>query len=147
MFKLPFVFISTSRLKKLQRAQILAEEKLAEQLAWLKMQRDLASSALHSMVEGVLAVDQEGKIILANLALEKMFAVTEPEILGRTVREGLRNNEITDVVAEVLRSCAAVTKQIDIVVPMEKSFVAHAAPINQQQGILSGVVCVLHDVT
>jgi len=146
LFKLPLIIISSSQLEKLRKKQSVVEE-LTRQLDLLKVQRDMASQAFHSMVEGVFAVDSEGKIILANLAMEEMFKLAEPEILGRTAREILRNNEITDVVVGVLAKRVPVTKEIDIVVPMEKNFIAHAAPILGQNNELAGVVCVLHDIT
>jgi len=108
----------------------------------IEAQRGLAGAVLKSMTEGVLAVDEQRQITLANLAIENLFSVTEPEILGKTVRLGIRNNEIADLVEEVLRSGRAIEREIDIIVPIEKSFVALASPIRE-----GGAVCVLHDIT
>lgn len=108
----------------------------------IEAQRGLAGAVLRSMTEGVLAVDEQRQITLANLAVENLFSVTEPEILGKTVRLGIRNNEIADLVEEVLKSGHTIEREIDIVVPIEKSFVALASPIRE-----GGAVCVLHDIT
>jgi len=95
------------------------------------------------MAEGVLAVDKNSKIILANPAIEKMFSVTEPEILGKTVREAIRNNEIADLVLEAKTAANPIEKEFETIVPFEGTFIARAGQMEEQ----SGVVCVLHDIT
>ncbi len=104
----------------------------------------LAEVVLKSMDEGVLVTDDQGKIVLANVALERLFSVTEPEIMGKTIRLGLRNNEIADLVVEVAKTGKAVEREINIIFPVEKDFLALASPVQREGG---GVVCVLHDVT
>lgn len=137
MFKFPFSLISSQKIKDLQEAESRARAQLLEQ-------RGLAGVVLKSMTEGVLVVDGRGQIILANLAIEHLFGVTEPEIMGQSIRLGIRNNEIADLVEEVARNIRSVEKEINITFPVEKSFLALASPVREREG---GVVCVLHDIT
>jgi two-component system phosphate regulon sensor histidine kinase PhoR len=104
----------------------------------------LAEVVLKSMAEGVLVTDGGGRIVLANLAVERLFSVTEPEIVGKTIRLGIRNNEIADLVAEVMKTGKVVEREINIIFPVEADFLALASPVQREGG---GVVCVLHDVT
>ncbi|MBI5699972.1 PAS domain-containing protein [Candidatus Saganbacteria bacterium] len=104
----------------------------------------LAEVVLKSMAEGVLVTDEDGKIVLANLAVERVFSVTEPEIKGKTIRLAIRNNEIADLAAEVIKTKKTVEREISIIFPVEADFLALASPVQREGG---GVVCVLHDIT
>lgn len=135
---------------KISRLQAVLEQmrqRLSEDFQKLTAERGRMAVILSSMAEGVLAVDQNAKIILANPAIEKMFGVIEPEIIGRTVREGIRNNEITDLVEEALRANQSIEREINIVTPIEGAFVAHTSPIQNKGSGGFGVVCVLYNVT
>lgn len=102
---------------------------------------------LSNMSEGVLAIDKNGKVILANPAIEKMFGVIEPEILGRTVRESIRNNEITGLFEQALKERKIFKGEINIVVPIEAIFLAQVSPIFDNEKQLFGAVGVLHDIS
>lgn len=118
-------------------------EEQQQKIQELKATRSLAEAALSSMNEGVLAVDQNGSVILANPMIEKLFSLTEPEVLGKSVRSALRNNDIPDLIEEVARAGKPREKELNLIIPIEGDFLAMASPI--QAG--GGVVCVLHDIT
>ncbi|MBU0671877.1 MAG: cell wall metabolism sensor histidine kinase WalK [Candidatus Margulisbacteria bacterium] len=145
----PQVVVRRSRFEvgKLEEAVEQMSQRLSDTFQKLSAQRSQISAVLSSMSEGVLAADQNGKIILANPAIERMFGIIEPEIVGKTVREGIRNNKIADLVEESLASNGPVEKEIDIVIPVESTFAAHAGPIRTNEGEILGVVCVLHNIT
>jgi len=139
LFKLPFSLISSDRLSEIKEAEDRAQKKISQ----LEAQRGLAETVLRSMTDGVLAVDEGGRVILANLAVESLFGVTEPEVLGKTVRMAIRNNEIADLIEEVARTSQTIEKEISIIVPIERTFIALASPLRGG----GGAVCVLHDIT
>jgi len=133
-----FKFISSSEIHKLKEATRTAEQKIRA----LDIQRSMAETILWHMAEGVLAVDGHGKIISINPAIEKIFDVSEPAMLGKTAREALRNNEIADIIEYALKNAAPLQKEIDIILPIRGSFIIYVSPLEQ-----GGVICVLHDVT
>jgi len=147
LLKFPISIISSAKLEELKESAKKAEQKASELFSLLDSQRGLAETVLKSMTEGVLAVDQNGRIILANPAIEKMFNRIEPEILGKTIREGLLNNEIADLIDEAVKLDKTVSREIKIVFPVEGSFMAIANPMRKGTGERAGVVCVLHDIT
>ncbi|MFA4967528.1 MAG: ATP-binding protein [Candidatus Margulisiibacteriota bacterium] len=147
MFKLPFLFISRDRLDQLKEAAKNSEEKVKEAFAFLASQRGLAGAILRSLTEGVLAVDEKGEIILANLAMERMFNVIEPEIIGKTVRSAIRNNEITDLMEESVKTSRTIEKELNMLFPVEGYFIALSSPIKDETGKILGAVCVIHDIT
>jgi two-component system, OmpR family, phosphate regulon sensor histidine kinase PhoR len=113
----------------------------------LSTSQDQKNAILSSMIEGVLAVDGQGRVMFANPSIEKMFNVLEPEILNRPVREVIRNNEIADLIEEVSRSNRIIQKEIEVVTPIEGIFMAHANPITRDNKTSEGVLCVLYDIS
>ena len=99
------------------------------------------------MVECVIAVDPNWKVIAVNPAFERLFNILEPEILNRPIREAIRNNEIVDLIEEASVNNRAVHKEIHIVLPFEGLFMAHANPIHGDENSAAGAVCVLYDMT
>lgn len=129
------------QLGRLEGAVETAGKDLAEKIKKLSADRRQATAILSSMAEGVLATDQGGRIILANPAIEKMFEVIEPEIVGKTVREAIFNNEIADLFEEAARGGRPVEKEIETITPVAGTFLAHASPMSG-----AGVVCVIFDI-
>jgi two-component system phosphate regulon sensor histidine kinase PhoR len=121
--------------------------KLHEMFTGLSAERKRISAILSSMSEGVFAVDRWGRVILANPAIERTFGIIEFDILGKTVREAILNNEIADIVEDARRGLKGIVKEISISVPIGRSFIAEAAPIKDENGVFQGVVCVLRDMT
>ncbi|KAF0133054.1 MAG: two-component system OmpR family phosphate regulon sensor histidine kinase PhoR [Candidatus Saganbacteria bacterium] len=147
MFKFPFTIISTSKYEEIKMALRAFDEKAKEISALLEAQRGIAGVVLGGMAEGVLAVDQLGRIIIANPAIEKMFGIIEPEIIGKTIREGIRNNEIAELIEESRKSGTSIYKEINIITPFQADFAATACPIRSHEKEIIGVVCVLHDIS
>ena len=56
-------------------------------------ERNKLSVALGEIVDGVFAVDREGRIILFNPALERMLQIGEDEVLGKNANEVIFANE------------------------------------------------------
>jgi len=122
-------------------------KKLAKSFQKLSNERTQISTIVSSMAEGVLAVDINNKIILANPVIEKIFSVVVPEILTKNVREVIRNNEISDLLVDVLQAGHLVNRELKIILPVERIFLAQASPILTHDGKIQGAVCVLYDVT
>lgn len=112
----------------------------------IKQQRS-SGAVFSGMKEGVIVLDNEGKILSANPAVEKIFGVAGEEISGRTVLEALRNNEIAGVTNRSLKLEKEIEEEIDIMTPVEASFSVYAGPIRDKDGNILGGICVLHDIT
>jgi two-component system phosphate regulon sensor histidine kinase PhoR len=138
---------SRFEIRKLEEAVEMMSQRLAEMFAALAAERGQVSAILASMTEGVLAVDKNNEIILVNPIMERMFGVIEPEILGKTVRMSIRNNEIADLIEEASQKSEILEKEISIITPIDRSFMAHASPLVGADRKMAGVVCVLHDIT
>jgi len=109
--------------------------------------RNQLSAVLTSVIEGVVAIDRNEKIILFNSALQKLFNLTRDKAIGRFFWEVIRNNELNNLLREVMEKKEFREKELTLFFPQgEKIFQVHALPIKGEEGI-SGVVAVLHDIT
>jgi len=143
LFNFPFSFISTAERQSLKQAAAVALKQLEEMRQTLVVQQGMAGEILRNMTDGVLAVDCNQKIVLANPAVEKAFDVLEPDIIGKSAREALRNNAVADLIEGAAKSGRAIHRELELFMPIQGYFWVHAVPL---QGMM-GVVCVLSDVT
>jgi two-component system, OmpR family, phosphate regulon sensor histidine kinase PhoR len=124
-------------------------EELDEKIGTLTRERNEREAVLASMVEGVLAVDADERIIALNDAAAKLAGVTPEEAEGRTVQEVLRNPDLQHVVAQTLSGHQPV--EADIVMRVgadERSLQANGTLLRAGDGDASaGAVVVLNDVT
>jgi sensor histidine kinase regulating citrate/malate metabolism len=71
-------------------SELAARKEMQQKLALDHNQRQAQEEALFdSMVEGVLVLDANGKIQLANSTLEKMMAISG-DVRGKTILEAFR---------------------------------------------------------
>jgi two-component system phosphate regulon sensor histidine kinase PhoR len=104
-------------------------------------------AVLTSMVEGVLVINAEEKVVLANAACARMFGWKPGEWNNRPFWEIMRHRELLDLLKRVLGRGVFENAEISIFMPEEKIIQAQASPVKNEKGRKHGVVCVLHDIT
>lgn len=100
---------------------------------------------LACMAEGVLAVDDDLKVIFCNDAFASAFSARTPVSEGRTLYEVVREPTLRDILSRVLRTGKAETDRFQLPTAGNKWFEARALPLNSEAK--RAVVIVLHDVT
>lgn len=63
------------------------EAQLAQRLLHIEQERERDQALLQSIDNGVVAMDQKGKVLLVNDAAERMFGCTEAELMGKNFAE------------------------------------------------------------
>jgi two-component system phosphate regulon sensor histidine kinase PhoR len=124
-------------------------EELDDKIGTLTRERNEMEAVLASMVEGVLAVDADERIIALNAAAASLAGVSPEEAEGHSVQEVLRNPDLQRVVAQTLSGQEPV--ETDIVMRVgaeERSLQANGTLLRAGDGEASaGAVVVLNDVT
>lgn len=100
---------------------------------------------LSSMVEGVVALDSEGRVLFLNDAVEKLFQVRKLESRGKPLLEVLRHSALQNLTAETGASNQPQVQEIQLFLPQETCFQVHAVPAAFSNG--RGTLIVLHDIT
>ena len=99
---------------------------------------------LEAMVEGVIAVDAQERILLANGAAIRLLDLKPTGLTGRRLWEAVRLPKFQELVSQALKS--GEQQRIEIDVPRTQSVLA--AVMSRLPGTdSSGAVLVLHDVT
>lgn len=108
-------------------------------------------AVLASMTSGVIFVDREGYVDLANPAAEKFLSLTlgmsgngDRRLLYSAV---IKHPDLSDAIGDVLEGGRLVEREIRITCPREVVLRAVISPIRDLEGELSGAVAVLHDIT
>ena len=125
-------------------------EELDQQIGTLTRERNEREAVLSSMVEGVLAVDPDERIIAVNAAAAGLIDVEPTAAEGRTIQEVLRNPDLQRVVAQTLSGHEPVEADIVLRVGSEdRNLQANGTLLRAGDDDQSpvGAVVVLNDVT
>lgn len=121
-----------------------AIQDLGRRLTELSRDRARTEAILAGMIEGVLVVDQQGRLQLVNQAAQQMLAVGDGS-LGRLYIEAIRHPDITGQLEAALRGEPVSTREVAITRDLSRTFAARSAPVAANGG--GGAVLVLHEIT
>ncbi|MEI7904059.1 MAG: ATP-binding protein [Candidatus Firestonebacteria bacterium] len=107
---------------------------------------DMTRSMLNSMMEGVIAVGPDFKILFTNKAMAGFFELDESGAEGLTPIEAIRNPVLNNFIKNVFDSKRPQETEIEMVTPVESVFKARAN-IFDFGGGRNGVITVLSDIT
>jgi len=131
----------------LARAMNQTAAQLAEKMASLTRQRDLQNAVFSSMMEGVLAVDSEGRILDLNPAAAQLLALDLEQARGRSIQEIVRNRELQTFIASALAAEKPVQTEIVLYGDTERCLQVHGTALTGSAGDKFGAVIVLTDIT
>ncbi|HTN44585.1 MAG TPA: phosphate regulon sensor histidine kinase PhoR [Nitrospiria bacterium] len=117
---------------------------LETRLAEISEDRARLHAVLSSMVEGVLVLDRERKILLMNAAIARMFGLENSAVLGRPLIEVFRHRPLHQLVQRALESGADQSEEIVMSIPEERVFAVQTS-ISEKGGVAA--VLVFHDVS
>jgi two-component system phosphate regulon sensor histidine kinase PhoR len=138
--------IGTDEVAELGRALDGMAANLAATLTALRAERDLLGVILQSMQEGVLVLDQEGRMLLVNPALRATLGIpAEPE--GRAALELIRNAELPSILERAQTGGGPTTGEIETTGPRPRRLLVHAAPLPTVNGKPQGLLAVFVDVS
>ncbi len=100
----------------------------------------------NSMVEGLLLLDNTGRIQLANRALENLFSVTSA-IYGKTILEAFRNHQLAELAERLQRERHIIEFEFELSQMEPRWFQINASLILDDHGNQNGSVFVFHDLT
>jgi two-component system phosphate regulon sensor histidine kinase PhoR len=112
----------------------------------IETQNQKLAAVLNSMVEGVVVVDKESRIVSVNPTIEKIFGIMKKDAEGKVFLEAIRNNDISEVIDSVLRKKKAASAELTLIYPVSKIFEVNATPIFDN-GDVAGCLAVIHDIT
>jgi two-component system, OmpR family, phosphate regulon sensor histidine kinase PhoR len=119
---------------------------LQQNISEQKRQNSQIQTILNSMVEGVMAIDLERKIISINPAITRIFDISKQNAEGKFFLEVIRNNDMFDVINSVLEKREFISKELTLLWPTQLHFQLSASPLIENN-IIQGCVVVIYDIT
>ena len=98
------------------------------------------------MLEGLLLLDRNRKIYLANRAFKNLFGI-KTELRGKTVMEALRLHELAELVERVEDEGQVFDYELKLPELSERWLQVNAAVISNSAGEREGTILVFHDLT
>jgi two-component system, OmpR family, phosphate regulon sensor histidine kinase PhoR len=100
----------------------------------------------NSMLEGLLLLDRNRKIYLANRAFKNLFGL-KIELRGKTVMEALRVHELAELVERAETEKQVLDYELKLPDLSERWLQVNAAVISNSAGEREGTILVFHDLT
>ncbi|MFH1144790.1 MAG: ATP-binding protein [Candidatus Eisenbacteria bacterium] len=146
-FSRPLTVTPVSEVGGLVQTLNLMAAQLDERIRLITEQRNELSAILAGMVEGVLAVDGEGRVVSANPAAAKMLHIDSERTRGKPIQEVVRNPALQELVARALESAEPVEGEVEFHNEGSIHLKIHGTSFRDPEGVRSGAVLVLNDVT
>ncbi len=136
---------SSGEVSMLARSFNRMSDRLADQFAQLQGDREQLRMILSGMVEGVIALDAEQRILFANERAAELLEFQTRATAGRKFWEVVRRRSLQDVVQRALAEPEPYREELNWNGPAAKSLTVHAARLPGSPP--RGAVLVLHDTT
>lgn len=102
---------------------------------------------LSGMIEGVIAIDRDQRIILLNSAAEVMFDISSDKALGKFHWEVIRHSHLSSLFQEVLETRSPKMEELTLHYGGVRILQVQAAAIPSEEDVHWAVVAVFHDIT
>jgi two-component system phosphate regulon sensor histidine kinase PhoR len=126
-------------------AKEIGEIKVRQQAQALKIQTQ-QEALFNSMIEGLLLLDEDKRIQLANRAFSELFGIAA-DVRGKTVLEVVRQHELAELVEKVAAQKQVLGYEIKLGGLSERVLQINAAGVFDNDGKKQGTILVFHDLT
>ena len=139
-----------TELEDLSRSLSDLHMQLRKRIEEITLEKEYHQTILGGMSEGVLLIDERGRVLLVNDALQKLLSLS-PDVANRTTLEIIRNIDLEQAIQESLSK--GLNKAFEITLPPtgRQTFEVHvvSVPFSSHEGERErkGVIVVFHDIT
>ncbi len=141
-------FFAYKSFKGFRRSSSQLSEKLVDfqgKLRFADEEKERGMAVIESMVEGVVVIDSDQKILLINSVLSQAFDLKRNEIQGRLFWEVFRDPRLNEMIEKSLKSRLPAGLEHSILLS-NSVFQIQVSPVFKGEEFL-GVTAVFHDVT
>jgi len=141
------VFINTGdEIQELGKAINEMTYQLKDKIDQEIKERNSLNSILEGMIEGVMVTDSQGRLIMVNTALKRIFSLTQ-DITGKTPIEVIRNSDLQAAFDSIQKGRESVKKEISLYSgEKEKTLIVQVVALKRNED-LQGAIGVFHDIS
>ncbi|QYR23137.1 HAMP domain-containing protein [Paenibacillus sp. sptzw28] len=121
-------------------------DSLQVQMARIHQNESQLSSVLDNMIDGVVMIDGNGRIVLLNRCAEEVLGFSARELVGRHYAEAKQQYELSQIIQDGLDRREHLREEITFYYPEERLLDLNLVPIFQDDEF-GGVLLVLQDVS
>lgn len=137
----------TAELAELAHAMNQMAQDLQQRIQTIMRQRNESQAVLSSMMEGMMALDMEERIIQANGAAASLLNLSANRLQGRRVQEIMRSRQLQRMIQTTLSSGSATEGDVVLYQYDERVLNMHCSPLFDSDGQRMGILLVMNDVT
>jgi two-component system phosphate regulon sensor histidine kinase PhoR len=134
-------------MESLARALNQMALQLGERMNTITRQNDQQKAVFSSMVEGVLAVDSEARILELNAAAARLLELSPETSRGRSIHETVRNVDLQNFIAHTLKAGGPAEADIILYGNEERFLQLHGTALTDARDRHLGALVVLNDIT
>ncbi len=112
----------------------------------LNTERGRVQALLSGMSDGVIIMDNWGRVILVNQVVERLFRITMPASKGKNIVRVIRDYELEKLLHDSLDTGKSIKKQIQVLTPDRRVFRVYVTPTNTGED-RGEVVALLRNIT
>jgi two-component system phosphate regulon sensor histidine kinase PhoR len=146
-FSLKLPTTNTSELNSLANSLNRMTVQLNNRIQTILQERNEREAVLSSMVEGVLAVDTDEKIISLNKAVARLFHIERKPAIGKQISSIIRNSNLLNFIEKVLTSKQYQEAELIIHDTTDRFLNITGTVLHNELGSSTGAVFVLNDIT
>ncbi len=140
-------FIDYMELNHLGKTINSMASQLAESFALIREEKQKLELIISNLVDGILVIDEEQRVVLANPAIENMLGLNFKKAEGRPILEAVLNHHLLELIQEVSESKNPLESELTIYHPGLRQLEIFLAPLEDENQTSCGSIIVIHDVT
>ncbi len=138
---------STDEIGQLSRGFNKLSETLEEMFQTIHDRENKLNAILTGIGDGVLAVDNNFKVILANRAVAEMINEDEGTLIGKDLIDVIQSYQLVEIVSDSINSTKTIETEIKLYPSSRRTIAITSSPLEDELNTIIGVVIVLRDVT
>ncbi len=134
---------------QLARSMNKMAEQLDERIQKITLQKNEQNAILSSMIEGVVALDNDEHVLLMNEAAGLILGIEPEKARGKSIQETIRNTEIFRFVNQLHKESTVVRREITIFSSAGTEIIIQfqGTILKGANNTVQGTVFVMHDIT
>ncbi|WP_088809742.1 MULTISPECIES: two-component system histidine kinase PnpS [unclassified Listeria] len=136
---------SSGELQDLSSSVNKLAESLETQMFEIRENSQRLTAIVENLVSGVMLINHDKEIVMTNRMMYHILG--EQEITGKPFYEVIKSYGLSELIEETLKTKRMKQQEIAIYFPREMILDASVSPILMEDGEISGLVLLLHDIT